>query len=79
MNLPKHDYQINIRVSLLFIGNGLGYLIPPMIVTGPEIFEKTSNQSESLNLNDWSEEQFRQEVSLLNLLFSEPIFHYKNS
>ena len=75
----KHDYQINISVSLLFVGNGLGYLIPPMIVTGPKIFENISNQSESLNLNDWSEEQFRQEISRFDSFFCEPIFQCKNS
>ena len=49
-------FQINKSVSLLFIGNGLGYLIPPMIVTGP------TNQSEfSNNSANWNDDQFRQE------------------
>ena len=50
----------NQSVSLLFIGNGLGYLIPPMIVTGPEASLNTFNQSESsLNSTNWSEDEFR--------------------
>ena len=76
--MTVNDFQINESVSLLFIGNGLGYLIPPMIVTGPE---NAFNQSESSNnLTHWSKDEFGKEFSLklqgLFKLFSsvEPIF-----
>ena len=61
--MTVNDFLINESVSLLFIGNGLGYLIPPMIVTGPE---NAFNQSEfSNNLTHWNEDEFRQEFSLI--------------
>ena len=60
--MTVNDFLINESVSLLFIGNGLGYLMPPMIVTGPE---NAFNQSESSNnFTHWSENAFGQELSL---------------
>ena len=60
--ITVNDFLINESVSLLFIGNGLGYLIPPMIVTGPE---NAFNQSESWNnMTNWNEDAFGQEFSL---------------
>ena len=45
-------------VSLLFIGNGFGYLIPPMIVSGPtnqgSINSNVTNQSST----QWSDEDY---------------------
>ena len=62
--MTVNDFQINESVSLLFIGNGLGYLIPPMIVTGPAITENALNQSESSkNVTNWNADAFRREFS----------------